>query len=1694
MPTVFGAAGKLSETPIDDSIRHAKNVDIEKDKDVEDLTSSTKTKMSPEEQAATFFEYPLSGDQEKEEKQKAADEKAAAEEADTRPPISSQQARESYHERVDRLLTDRRLKREGLYYSQRAKEEAKEAEAKGAIPPHAATPLVAWSIPQPTGREDLDTIANIYRSGVEFFNAMGIRSRHRQQIPEWSIPIDNILPFPLEVWLKADYWMRESQGALSKVIGKHTPDLLKFTGGFVASMNDMPKYKVARNALADISNQTLDWLQSKQSAFSTVNFSNMKFGTDPVSWGKFVIEKDGKKQIVGSFDYVEHHLEESGLTGVLNEVADNIAPNVPITEHERDFIGNILRYTIEFGTPLALFPVALGARLALKAGRFGLEKWFRREFYKKFNKHVPDNITLSPSYMKDQYKLLVKDKKNSTVYLPDGTKAYFKANYNIDKYRQNLINRKYLNMALGGGVAAGVTHSIIAAMTDNSEKYSHFSYIAGLAGMFKGGYGMSRALFKTPGATALLTGSPFSLIPPRVAWNWANAVAASDTKAGRGVQSVLMKTAGAFYWMLRREGKLTQFDDTTAAAFMRSQAADVDFFRAIKILSGRAASKVPGVKGKSSKDAINELNNLSNEAGMSAKSMLHLADMYKNMSAEDKVMLEQSVSAALRLSDDLTKKVGANGMGQHFFFIEQVVNLGLLRAQRNLVTKAVKFGEGPMGKQKSNLFVTNFKKLNLLTEMEAYEKAIQHQIGTLGAALNLMKKDPATADQMVNFFKAVDNELQIATRETENVSNVFQDLLAESGATVSGFNRAKLDSLARMDQEHGGLMLPRYGSDYFQTPSIVRKGQKSETQTDLNIDAYRGDVNELIDYAWRSMKSYSDEIYAKVNMNQLMPASPIVERLNIEFIGENRTILKMMENAGIATPTKDNFITLTKRQYLTHADDAGDPIFHNQDIGANLTEVANNAKADPTAFSFKLTDKGTEMPLAKLEEEIKALKELDDTEALVKFASELRGATPRAQDFLDSIFKPVLTMQQAHNIRMTFWRKVGKNTDVKDQKWLKKLEDAESIDDAFTTNSLEGQQSMLEMMGISEKEIQKQWDLLKAANENYRDNIGSVWNNFVGKRLLQDTETLGHAIADEEKMITLLLNNATFDAKSGRALSGTLRSVDSFNRMFPKSNPDQRRKAQQLLLHSIGYKLSRPGSEKLIESINVDNIKRLIAADVIDNSKGSGDNLITLITQLQKKIETPKHIEVLQKNLERSFNSLTKSQQERLSEAFPTTMITGGGTAKAVVEALFDLKGVKGVNLTRPDLAGRIQPAEGGPFAREGRQELAERSVREYQTERKALGEDIEVSVNAQHALDNLEKRAATETIKDPIDTLTEIIPPKSKAWDYIHDLILDYTYKTGWSYTNKRSTWNPKFWKATPHGSPYAPVRGTSRQVIDEATGKVKETLTDLKDPTYREMLDAGYDGDLGHISLQMDINLPVLSENILRSKEILARIAYHKGPKSFQEFETMSKQLDDIFAASALTRGIVTAPDLLDIPRRFGAQMLITRLYSLARNVVSPQYLATEAAIRELKNAQSRMLAEIVMNPDSVKILHKIIAQKGQITAVESKAFLGMMFKSFGKEDNLEKTIKEVGLEGLTEQIYEYLTDELPPEVIQRERIAADKRRAELIRKRQGPAAVHGHFTKADTPQQHMMGSYPNPKHWYKPGSTLGERMIGR
>ena len=343
MPTVFGAAGKLSETPIDDSLRHAKNVDIEKDKDVEDLTSSTKTKMSPEEQAATFFEYPLSEDQEKEEKQKAADEKAAAEEADTRPPISAQQARESYHERVDRLLRDRRLKREGLYYSQRTREE----EAKGAIPPHAATPLVAWNIPHPTGREDLDTIANIYRSGVEFFNAMGIRSKHRQQIPEWAMPLDSVLPFPLEVWLKADYWMRESQGALSKVVGKHTPDLLKFAGGFAVSMNDMPKYKVARNAVADISNQTLDWLQSKQSAFSTVNFSNMKFGTDPVAWGKFVIEKDGKKQIVDSYDYVEHHLEESGLTGVLNEVADNIAPNVPVTEHERDFIGNILRYTIE---------------------------------------------------------------------------------------------------------------------------------------------------------------------------------------------------------------------------------------------------------------------------------------------------------------------------------------------------------------------------------------------------------------------------------------------------------------------------------------------------------------------------------------------------------------------------------------------------------------------------------------------------------------------------------------------------------------------------------------------------------------------------------------------------------------------------------------------------------------------------------------------------------------------------------------------------------------------------------------------------------------------------------------------------------------------------------------------------------------------------------------------------------------------------------------------------------------------------------------------------------------------------------------------------------------------------------------------------------------------------------------------------
>lgn len=91
--------------------------------------------------------------------------------------------------------------------------------------------------------------------------------------------------------------------------------------------------------------------------------------------------------------------------------------------------------------------------------------------------------------------------------------------------------------------------------------------------------------------------------------------------------------------------------------------------------------------------------------------------------------------------------------------------------------------------------------------------------------------------------------------------------------------------------------------------------------------------------------------------------------------------------------------------------------------------------------------------------------------------------------------------------------------------------------------------------------------------------------------------------------------------------------------------------------------------------------------------------------------------------------------------------------------------------------------------------------------------------------------------------------------------------------------------------------------------------------------------------------------------------------------------------------------------VPRRMSVESWISRFYSMNRDIISPQYVATESVLQKMRLSEFSLLVETIKNPDLPKIIIKMLEADKPPTAKEQLALLNLLktstvFSTLAKE----------------------------------------------------------------------------------------------
>ena len=123
----------------------------------------------------------------------------------------------------------------------------------------------------------------------------------------------------------------------------------------------------------------------------------------------------------------------------------------------------------------------------------------------------------------------------------------------------------------------------------------------------------------------------------------------------------------------------------------------------------------------------------------------------------------------------------------------------------------------------------------------------------------------------------------------------------------------------------------------------------------------------------------------------------------------------------------------------------------------------------------------------------------------------------------------------------------------------------------------------------------------------------------------------------------------------------------------------------------------------------------------------------------------------------------------------------------------------------------------------------------------------------------------------------------------------------------------------------------------------------------------------------------------------------------------------MHEIFQIARLSVGEIADVTLGNLGTKMGIASILSRIYGVARGVVSLRFVASDIFIRELHRRKVQYLSEVISNPIAVKTMHDVLVKGKTVTRGQANYWKGAIAILVGKTvaDNIDDEDMQIYLQ---------------------------------------------------------------------------------
>jgi hypothetical protein len=139
-----------------------------------------------------------------------------------------------------------------------------------------------------------------------------------------------------------------------------------------------------------------------------------------------------------------------------------------------------------------------------------------------------------------------------------------------------------------------------------------------------------------------------------------------------------------------------------------------------------------------------------------------------------------------------------------------------------------------------------------------------------------------------------------------------------------------------------------------------------------------------------------------------------------------------------------------------------------------------------------------------------------------------------------------------------------------------------------------------------------------------------------------------------------------------------------------------------------------------------------------------------------------------------------------------------------------------------------------------------------------------------------------------------------------------------------------------------------------------------------------------------------------LAKAKDSIRKEAGINEPPHTETFENLT----EIFQIARLSVGEIADVTLGNMGTKMGVASILSRIYGVARGVVSLRFVASDIFIRELHRRKIQYLSEVISNPIAVKTMHDVLVKGKTVTRTQANYWKGAIAILVGKTvaDNID------------------------------------------------------------------------------------------